>query len=244
MEQLQIRKNRIRRWMAAVLLSLCLILTLLPVEYYGFTISQTNDVNVTTQQEILSFSELSSDVTNQNVGIGTPLTALQLPNQLTAVCRFFKEEAPANTEMTETPNSETTETPNSETTETPNSETTETPNSETTETPNSETTETPNSETTETPNSETTETPNSETTETLNSETADTSDTETVPEQDHKPSKEDNPEVPTETTTVKPIETDTPNETTQNNTSDEHISAETTTVSIQKYRFFSAAFLI
>ncbi len=217
MNELQNRKKRIRRWMAAVLLSLCLILTLLPVEYYGFSISQTNDVTVTTQQEILSFSELSSDVTNQNVGIGTPFTSLQLPNQLTAVCRSLKEEASANTEMTETPDSETSETPNSENTETPDSGTSETTDSEITETPDSEITETPNPETPETPNSETTDTP----------------DTETIPEQDSKPSKDDNPEAPTETTTVKPIETDTPNETTQNNTSDEHISAETTTVTIK-----------
>lgn len=231
MNELQNRKRRVRRWMAAVLLSLCLILTLLPVEYYGFSIPQTNNVPVTAQQEILSFSELPSDVILQNAAIGTPIESLYLPNQLTAVCHSLREN-PSNTETTETLDTETTETINTEETETPNTETTETPNTEMPETPNTETTETPNTEIPENPNTETPETP----------------ETETTPESDSNPSENENSEIPeptapasdetyantAETTTVKPIETDTPKESSQNNISDEPASAETTTVTIKK----------
>ena len=247
MNELQNRKRRVRRWMAAVLLSLCLILTLLPVEYYGFSIPQTNNVPVTAQQEILSFSELPSDVILQNAAIGTPIKSLYLPDQLTAVCHSLREN-PSNTETTETLDTETTETINTEETETPNTETTETPNTETPETPNTETTETPNTETPETPNTEMPETPNTETPETPNTETPETPETETTPESDSNPSENENSEIPeptapasdetnsntAETTTVKQIETDTPKESSQNNISDEPASAETTTVTIKK----------
>lgn len=231
MNELQNRKRRVRRWMAAVLLSLCLILTLLPVEYYGFSISQTNDIPVTAQQEILSFSELPSDVSLQNVEIGTPIESLSLPNQLTAVCRSLKPEEPSNTDTTETPDTETTETPNTENTETSDTENTETPNIEATETPNTESTEIPDTETPDIPvppETETTPEPDSELSENDNPETP-----AEIPE-GTDPASDENNSNPAETTTVKPIETDTAKESSQNDSSDEPASSETTTVTMEE----------
>lgn len=84
MNDLQKRTKRVRRCMAAALLCICMAMTLVPVELYGVSIPAPND---NTPREILSFSNLPIEISEQFAEIGTPQRDLYLPETLEAVCR-------------------------------------------------------------------------------------------------------------------------------------------------------------
>ena len=85
MGELQNEKKHLKKKIAAILLMLCLLVTLLPVEYYGIG-PLGDDGEDQIQWEILSFSALPEELSMQTVPLGTPLEELNLPSALTAIC--------------------------------------------------------------------------------------------------------------------------------------------------------------
>ncbi len=86
---LQQKRHPIRPKLVSALLSLCLLLASLPVEFYGFQVRAEGQ-----EYKILSFSELPEEVRSQNVEPGTPLEELNLPKTLEAVCVPLQYEEP------------------------------------------------------------------------------------------------------------------------------------------------------
>lgn len=84
-----------------LLLSICLIMTSLPNQYYrtfALAASMPDDGG---QYEILSVSELPEDIKLQTVDVGTPLEALELPDSLTVSYRQNVEESQKTQEESE-----------------------------------------------------------------------------------------------------------------------------------------------
>lgn len=224
MGELKNEKKHFKKKIAAIILMLCLLVTLLPVEYYG--IAALDDGSESgSQWEVLSFSTLAEEVSTQTVAMGTPLEALNLPNTLTAVCRQIKQEE--NVPETETQNTETetTEKPDTETevpdttvpSETPDTETEVPDTTEPSEIPDTETeSQEPSDTESETPEIPDTETPDTEVPDIPDTETPETPETDTQPKvpdseenlvqpEQAQPAEEEDSSLE-ETSTVKPVE--------------------------------------
>ena len=235
MGELQSEKKHLKKKIAAIILMLCLLVTLLPVEYYG--IGALGDGSESgSQWEVLSFSALAEEVSTQTVAMGTPLEELNLPNMLTAVCRQIKQGE--NVPETETQNAETETTEKTDTeTEVPDTEVpSETPDTETeatdteipSEMPDTETesqdpsdteSETPEIPDTETPDTEVPNIPDTETPDAPEIPDTETPETPEIDTQPKAPDSEENSVQPeqtlppeedggssAETSTVKPVE--------------------------------------
>ena len=81
------KRHPIRQKLLSCLLSVCLLLVSLPVEFYGSEVQAEEMV-----QEIMSFSELPEEVQNQTADKGTAQESLSLPDTLWAVCVFTESE--------------------------------------------------------------------------------------------------------------------------------------------------------
>ena len=195
MGELQNEKKHLKKKIAAILLMLCLLVTLLPVEYYGIG-PLGDDSEDQIQWEILSFSALPEELSMQTVPLGTPLEELNLPSALTAICRKLQQEE--NLPETETPQPSETETPQAPDTESETTESSEVP--DTSETPDVLDTETESSESSDTesetpetqiPEAPDTQTPETEAPDTQTPEAPDTQAPETPePEQPKLPDTE------------------------------------------------------
>lgn len=233
MGELQSEKKHLKKKIAAIILMLCLLVTLLPVEYYGIG-ALGDESGAGNQWEVLSFSALAEEISTQTVAMGTPLEELNLPSTLTAICRQIKQEE--NVPETETQNTETetTEKPDTETevpdtevpSETPDTETeaadttvpSETPETESQE-PSDTESETPEIPDTETPDTEVPNIPDTETPDAPEIPDTETPETPEIDTQPKAPDSEENSEQPeqilpaeedggssAETSTVKPVE--------------------------------------
>ncbi len=81
------KRHPVRQKLLSCLLSVCLLLVSLPVEFYGSEVQAEEMV-----QEIMSFSELPEEVQNQTADKGTAQESLSLPDTLWAVCVFAESE--------------------------------------------------------------------------------------------------------------------------------------------------------
>lgn len=83
------QRKRPGKWnkLIIALLSVCLIMTSLPNRYYQTFALAAGLPEDGGQYEVLSISELPEEVKLQNVEIGTPIEALNLPDSLTVSCR-------------------------------------------------------------------------------------------------------------------------------------------------------------
>ena len=81
------KRHPIRQKLLSCLLSVCLLLVSLPVEFYGSEVQAEEMV-----QEIMSFSELPEEVQNQTADKGTAQESLSLPDTLWAGCVFTESE--------------------------------------------------------------------------------------------------------------------------------------------------------
>lgn len=81
------RKHPIGRRLMVGLLCVCMMTVSLPVEHFGYIAWAAQ------KQEIVSEPELSREIREQSVPLGTDLQELDLPGTLTAVCRPL-EDAP------------------------------------------------------------------------------------------------------------------------------------------------------
>lgn len=79
------RKHPIGRRMVVGLLCVCMMVVSLPVEHFGYLAWAAQ------KQEVVIAPELSEEIKNQSVPLGTDLQELDLPEALTAVCRPLEE---------------------------------------------------------------------------------------------------------------------------------------------------------
>lgn len=70
MNQPKHMKHHVKKWMLSALICICLIMTLIPVEYYGFSISGTGSEGFAARIEALSFEPLPMDISLQTVELG------------------------------------------------------------------------------------------------------------------------------------------------------------------------------
>ncbi len=86
-KSLKPKRHPVRQKLLSCLLSVCLLLVSLPVEFYGSEVQAEEMV-----QEIMSFSELPEEVLQQTTDTGTAQESLSLPDTLWAVCVFAESE--------------------------------------------------------------------------------------------------------------------------------------------------------
>ncbi|MCM1223408.1 MAG: InlB B-repeat-containing protein, partial [Lachnospiraceae bacterium] len=120
--------RKLRNIFISGILSICMVVTSLPIELLAQeaeTVQADNgndgqenihsDGHQDTRREIISFTELPESVRNQNASLGTTIEELELPGNLTASYRSFKEKTEDNKNPEETTEEESGEKPTEET---------------------------------------------------------------------------------------------------------------------------------
>ena len=249
MNQPKHMKHHVKKWMLSALICICLIMTLIPVEYYGFSISGTGSEGFAARIEALSFEPLPMDISLQTVELGAPLEDLNLPNTLTAFCRQVtgndsetppetesepeestqttETQQPEPTESTQMPETETQQPETTDSTQMPETETQTPETTDSTQMPETETQTPPQPETEQTPTPQPELSPWPENTDSPSQNGGETPEDPTVPQEiPQQPKQDSEPAVPSETSTVKPADT---------SVSVENDNAKTTSVTIEEH---------
>lgn len=102
--------NRVKNILIAGILSICMVAVSLPVELLAqepesdmeessselqeqASEKEQEELQVQTQYRIVSFEKLFDEIREQKVALGTPLDELELPDILTASCRYLPEDS-------------------------------------------------------------------------------------------------------------------------------------------------------